>query len=94
MTCLAFKPHRSESDLLIQCCVIEQMELPFWLADGLRSGRQNIVSVDIPKIYKEGYREIMKADPFVLDLHKLGPHFYEFGRYLMKLSSVEGEFYI
>ena len=32
----------------------------------------------------------MKADPFVVDLHKFGPHYYEFGRYLMKTSSTDG----
>jgi len=68
-----------------------KMELPYWMVEGLRSSRRNIVTTDIPKVYKEGYREIMKADPYVVDLHKFGPHYYEFGRYLMKTSSTDGE---
>jgi hypothetical protein len=30
------------------------------------------MSMDLPKTYKEVYREISFADPLVLDLHKLG----------------------
>merc|ERR1712059_115847 len=44
-----------------------------------------------PKTYREVYREIMSADPLVVDLHKLGPYYYEFGRYLIKQSQTEGE---
>jgi len=69
-----------------------KMELPFWMVEGLRSNQaRNYVSVDIPKTYKEVFREIMSADPLVVDLHKLGPYYYEFARHLMKLSSAEGE---
>ena len=34
----------------------------------------------MPKTYREVYREIMTADPLVVDLHKQGPYYYEFGR--------------
>ena len=36
--------------------------------------------VQVPKTYREVYREIMTADPLVVDLHKQGPYYYEFGR--------------
>ena len=36
--------------------------------------------LQVPKTYKEVYREIMTADPLVVDLHKQGPYYYEFGR--------------
>lgn len=68
-----------------------KLELPYWVVEGLRVGRQPLVNMQLPKTYKETYREILLADSNVVDLHKLGPHFYEFGRYLMKHSPVEGE---
>ena len=33
----------------------------------------------------------MSADPLVVDLHKMGPFYYEFARHLMKLTAAEGE---
>ncbi len=60
------------------------------MVDGLRSGRA-FIGVEVPKTYRELYREIMSADPLVVDLHKLGPHYYEFGRHLIKHSQAEGE---
>ena len=43
--------------------------------------------VKVPKTYREVYREIMTADPLVVDLHKQGPYYYEFGRsWLISLS--------
>ena len=51
----------------------------------------NFVSVDVPKTFKEVFREIMSADPLVVDLHKLGPYYYEFARHLMKLTVTEGQ---
>ncbi|XP_076069376.1 DNA replication complex GINS protein Psf3 [Oratosquilla oratoria] len=67
-----------------------RMELPCWLARELCSSRRHIVSAQLPTSYKEKYREILRADANVVDLHKLGPHFYEFGRHLLPLSGPEG----
>ena len=39
--------------------------------------------VQVPKTYREVYREIMTADPLVVDLHKQGPYYYEFGRFTL-----------
>lgn len=36
------------------------IELPFWLAQTLCSQRRNIVTVEIPKIYKEAYRSVVQ----------------------------------
>ena len=47
--------------------------------------------MEVPKTLKEGFREIMSADPLVVDLYKLGPYYYEFARHLMKLTPAEGE---
>ena len=69
-----------------------KLELPYWMVEGLRSNiDRNYVTVEVPKTLKEGYREIMSADPDVVDLHKLGPYYYEFARHLMKLTPGEGE---
>ena len=63
-----------------------KIELPFWLAKDLCSRRRRIASVELPKPYREGYRQILKADANVVDLHKLGPYYYNFGTKLLHFS--------
>ena len=65
-----------------------KMELPYWLASKLCSisvegKRWHVVSVELPKIYNEAHRQIVKADANVLNLHAMGPHFYKFGSKLL-----------
>ena len=67
------------------------MELPVWLASVLNSRRRHIVSVELPKTYKESYREIVKADANVVDLYKLGPYYYTAGMKLLQLDHPETE---
>ncbi len=45
--------------------------------------------VDLPKVYKEGYRKVLDADATVVDLHKLGPYFYTFGSLLLQFKHPE-----
>ncbi|XP_011438477.2 DNA replication complex GINS protein PSF3-like [Crassostrea angulata] len=66
-----------------------KLELPFWMARALCSRKRHIVSVDLPKQYKEGYREIFSADPTMVDLHKLGPYFYNYGSQLLQFELPE-----
>ena len=62
-----------------------------WMVEGLAANQaQNYISVDLPKTFREVFRENMSADPLVVDLHKLGPYYYEFVRHLMKLTPGEG----
>ncbi|XP_040581625.1 DNA replication complex GINS protein PSF3 [Lepeophtheirus salmonis] len=57
-----------------------KFELPLWMVLPLiRHG----LEPDYPKSYSVGQREILEADPTVVDLHKSGPYFYENGRYLI-----------
>lgn len=35
-----------------------KLELPLWLAQPLNISREPVVSIDIPKTYKEGYRYV------------------------------------
>ena len=63
-----------------------KMELPYWLAKALCTRRKHCVTVEVPKQYKEGYREVFNADANVVDLHKLGPYFYGFGSHLLQFE--------
>ncbi|XP_050305991.1 DNA replication complex GINS protein PSF3 [Anthonomus grandis grandis] len=56
-----------------------ELELPIWLVSEISTGRQPVVAPELPKIYKEAYREILKADASAVDLHKFNLYFYEFG---------------
>ena len=66
-----------------------KLEMPFWLAKELCNRRRKIISVEIPRAYKDGYREIFKADASVVDLHRLGPYFYEYGTKLLHFDFEE-----
>ncbi|KAK8730729.1 hypothetical protein OTU49_007894 [Cherax quadricarinatus] len=65
-----------------------KLELPCWLARALYS-RRRIVSCQLPKTFKERYREILKAEASLVDLHMFSPHFYEFGQHLLPLAGPE-----
>ncbi|KAL1513595.1 hypothetical protein ABEB36_002989 [Hypothenemus hampei] len=58
------------------------LELPLWLAIDCSMGRQPVVAPELPKIFKENYREILKADANAVDLHKFSLYFYELGSYV------------
>ncbi|KAF6077582.1 GINS complex subunit 3 [Phyllostomus discolor] len=66
-----------------------KLELPLWLAKGLFDHKRRILSVELPKIYQEGWRTVFSADANVVDLHKMGPHFYGFGSQLLHFDSPE-----
>uniref|UniRef100_T1JJC2 DNA replication complex GINS protein PSF3 n=1 Tax=Strigamia maritima TaxID=126957 RepID=T1JJC2_STRMM len=66
-----------------------KLELPFWLAQDL--SKRAIVRVDIPKVYKESYREILQADATVVDLHKIGPNFYNFATHVIIFEHAESK---
>lgn len=61
-----------------------KMELPLWMAKVLRS--RKCLTMDVPRAYNETYREILDADASMVDLHKQGPHFYTFGKNLVKMG--------
>lgn len=58
------------------------LELPLWMVKGLSSGHQPLVAPELPKIYTEAYREILKADPKAVNLHKFNVNFYDLGVYV------------
>ncbi|RVE47707.1 hypothetical protein evm_007596 [Chilo suppressalis] len=66
------------------------VEIPLWLAESLHSRRSPLVAIDLPKIYKDTYREILNADACTVDMHKLNQHFYELGCYIAK-HDIKGE---
>nr|XP_035980202.1 DNA replication complex GINS protein PSF3 isoform X1 [Halichoerus grypus] len=66
-----------------------KLELPLWLTKGLFDNKRRILSVELPKIYQQGWRTVFSADANVVDLHKLGPHFYGFGSQLLHFDSPE-----
>ncbi|XP_045192047.1 DNA replication complex GINS protein PSF3-like [Mercenaria mercenaria] len=63
-----------------------KIEFPYWMARSLCSRKRHMVSVELPKNYRESYREILTADSSVVDLHKLGPYYYSFGTHLLKFE--------
>ena len=56
-----------------------KMELPYWLARVLCAKRRQIVSVELPKAYKDTFREMIRADANVINFQKLGPYYYSTG---------------
>ncbi|NWX62729.1 PSF3 protein, partial [Promerops cafer] len=66
-----------------------KLEIPLWLAKGLHDSKRRIISVDLPKIYKEAWRTVFSADANVVDLHKMGPYYYGFGSQLLNFENPE-----
>ncbi|XP_058011232.1 DNA replication complex GINS protein PSF3 isoform X2 [Ahaetulla prasina] len=65
-----------------------KLEIPLWLVKGLYDKRR-ILSVELPKVYKESWRTVFNADASVVDLHKLGPYYYGFGSQLLNFDNPE-----
>lgn len=64
-----------------------ELELPAWLvASDCSIGRQPIFAPELPKVYKEAYREILKADATAINLHKFNVYFYELGSYVKQFD--------
>ncbi|CAB1323330.1 unnamed protein product, partial [Coregonus sp. 'balchen'] len=66
-----------------------KMEMPLFLAKGLYERKRRVVSVELPKVYKEGWRTVFNADPTVVDLHKMGPYYYGLGSQMLHFDSPE-----
>lgn len=45
--------------------------------------------MELPKVYKEGWRTVFNADPNVVDLHKMGPYYYGLGSQMLHFESPE-----
>lgn len=71
-----------------------KLELPLWLAQALNFGRHTSISIDIPKTYKERYREILLADACAVELSKWNLYYYELGMYLRKFNNRDSEMII
>jgi len=68
-----------------------QIELPLWTAKIFSKRNRPFVSVQLPKLYSESYREVLKADPTVVDLNKMGPQYYQSALQLCALTKEEGD---
>lgn len=65
------------------------MELPLWLSKGLYEKKRRVLSVELPKVYREGWRTVFNADSNVVDLHKMGPYYYGLGSQMLHFDSPE-----
>ncbi|CAH8667782.1 unnamed protein product [Schistosoma rodhaini] len=54
----------------------KSIELPVWLAIAVGSGRRQILSIDVPPIYRNAFTEVFEADPCVVDLKRKGSMYY------------------
>lgn len=68
-----------------------KLELPFWLAQKLKNDDKRVLSVAIPKPYVESYRDMYKAEAEVVDLHALGPNFYNLAMKMPLIDSVQSK---
>ena len=62
------------------------MEIPLWLA--LALARPGIVEIEIPRFYKEQFKNTLEAGPNVINLRDKTPYYYEVG---MKLVEYIGD---
>ncbi|CUT99576.1 DNA replication complex GINS protein PSF3 [Echinococcus multilocularis] len=62
-----------------------KLEIPIWLISSIGSSRRQIFLIELPIIYREIYREVFAADPWVVDLRRKCPYFYSVGCHLSSL---------
>ena len=60
-----------------------------WVAKGLYEQKRRVLAVELPKVYREGWRTVFGADPNVVDLHKMGPYYYGLGSQMLHFDSPE-----
>lgn len=65
------------------------MEMPLWLAKGLDERKRHVISVELPKVYREAWRTVFGADANVVDLHKMGPYYYGLGSQMLHFENAE-----
>jgi len=68
-----------------------KIELPFWLAQKLKNDDKHVISVSIPKPFKESYRDIYKAEAEVVDLYALCPNFYNLAMKMPLIDSIQAK---
>uniref|UniRef100_A0A1B6C2G2 DNA replication complex GINS protein PSF3 n=2 Tax=Clastoptera arizonana TaxID=38151 RepID=A0A1B6C2G2_9HEMI len=68
-----------------------KLELPYWMVRSLTDPVVDVIEVESPKFFKESYRDILTADANVVDLHKMSKHYYQFGKLLSQLDSLQGK---
>ncbi|XP_064467012.1 DNA replication complex GINS protein PSF3-like [Ornithodoros turicata] len=66
-----------------------KLDLPLWLARQLLN--RHVIAVEVPKVYRETYREILSADAAAVDLYRLQPHFYNFGLHIQNLPVLDAD---
>ncbi|XP_065342476.1 DNA replication complex GINS protein PSF3 [Cloeon dipterum] len=64
-----------------------RLELPLWMAFNLV--KRHLVKADCSKAYSQSAREILKAEPAVVDLMKQEPFYYESGVHVASLLEPE-----
>ncbi|XP_046833026.1 DNA replication complex GINS protein PSF3 [Vespa crabro] len=68
-----------------------KLEFPIWLTHPLNIIQGSLINIELPKVYKDSYREILQADACAVSLSKWNPHFYEVGMYLRTFNIRESE---
>ncbi|XP_035718146.1 DNA replication complex GINS protein PSF3-like isoform X2 [Vespa mandarinia] len=68
-----------------------KLEFPVWLTHPLNIIQGSLINIELPKVYKDSYREILQADACAVSLSKWNPHFYEVGMYLRTFNIRESE---
>ncbi|XP_054633808.1 DNA replication complex GINS protein PSF3 isoform X2 [Dunckerocampus dactyliophorus] len=61
------------------------------IVEGLYEQNKGMLSVELPKVYRQGWRTVFHADPAVVDLHKLGPYYYGLGSQMLHFDSPENQ---
>ena len=56
-----------------------KLDLPAWALRTLCTRKRRLLSVQLPRAYKETMRTAIVADATVLDLHRNGPYYYGLG---------------
>ena len=65
-----------------------KLDLPFWLATSIYK-KCDYSTIETPKCYNNFMREILLADPTVVDLKKMNHYYYKFGLLISELIDAD-----
>lgn len=65
-----------------------EIMLPFWMAKVLYT--YSMIDIKLPRAYTPDFIETLSAEADVVDLHKVGPDYYRFGKLLLGLKREKG----
>ncbi|CAF0778219.1 unnamed protein product [Didymodactylos carnosus] len=82
---------QQESNVSAPISAQTKLEFPYWMVYSICNSKTNFSTFELPYIFQNIQRQIFHADSTIVDLHKLSPNFYRYGKHLLQLNFDQDE---